>query len=76
MMMLAVLLGFIPGLSFLMLFEWPPGWPRNSAEIKHIDVSVMTSRFGAGFRETQRVGIRIGATSETGPLSIALAINK
>ena len=55
MMMLAVLLGFIPGLSFLMRYEWP----RNSAEIKHVDVSVMRSRFGAGFRETQRVGIRI-----------------
>lgn len=45
MMMLAVLLGFIPGLSFLMRFEWP----RNSAEIKHSDVSVMRSRLGRGF---------------------------
>ena len=73
MMMLAVLLGFIPGLSFLMRFEWP----RNSAEIKHSDVSVMRSRFGAGFRETQRVGIRIRlAASEIGSLSLGLAINK
>lgn len=56
MMMLAVLLGFIPGLSFLMLFEYP----RNSAEIKHVDVSVMRSRFGAGFSETQRVGMQKG----------------
>ena len=72
MMMLAVLLGFIPGLSFLMRFEWP----RNSAEIKHSDVSVMRSRFGAGFRETQKVRNTDKAASEIGSLSLGLAINK